>query len=257
MRNLIAVFVAILLFLPPAVQAQGFDLPLIDLRLGIRGGPNVNILPDVVEDDPEPVYPGFYDVGYVIGGALSFDYMGTIGIAIELLYSVEPATGTVEFSRDVGEDNTKEESEFILETTRLHFPIYIRAQIPSGVAQAFVHLGVDLVLSSSDQSLTVSQRGDAPAFFDGCTPGEDCDPFPDHLFDTSPIDSMSYFLVGIGLNIDVTAVTVPVEIRGLFNLGLDDSIETRARVNSEGVALYNDEWNYQVMVLFGLDYVIF
>lgn len=257
MRNLVGLSLAAA-FLISSATTFALDIPLWDLRVGIRGGPNINILTEVVEEDTDPVYPGFVDVGWCIGGSLAVDYMDIVGLELELLYSSESVSGTAEFNGDLGTDSKKESSDLILEASSLHFPIFVRGQIPTGVARPFLHLGVDFVLSRSDHNMIVEQLGDAPAYTDGCQPGTDCDPFPQQNFHVNPIDSSTFFLVGFGLDMDVGPVTIPVEFRGLFNLGFSDSIEDRVtRTNGGAPYGFNNEWHYQVMVLFGVNYLIF
>jgi hypothetical protein len=248
-----------------AGAASALDIPLHDLRIGIRGGPNINIITEVSEDDPDPVYPGFVGIGWFIGGALSYDFMDIVGLTIEVLYSSERASGSAEFSDDVGppgsSDLKKEQSDFTLEASAVHLPIYVRGQIPGGVARPFLHVGVDLVLSRSSHAMSVERRGDAPPFTPGCTPGVDCDPFPPQNYEVNGIDSQTFFLLGVGIDIDVGPVTIPIEFRGLFNFGHGDSIRDRTRSLGQGEAgeryAYNNDLTYQVMVLFGVNYVIF
>ncbi|MCA9562292.1 MAG: hypothetical protein KC561_02330 [Myxococcales bacterium] len=268
-RKITIVLAALLLFAPS--MASALDIPLVDLRIGLRGGPNVNILPEVDENDPEPVYPGFAGIGWFIGGALSFDYLSIIGISIELLYSNEQATGSAEYDEDLGTDQKKEESEFILSNTALHLPIYIRAQVPGGVARPFVHVGVDFAFNRSNHDLTVEQRGDAPPFDGTCDPsiptidqpGQtpcEVDPFPDRLYVVDGVDSSTSVLVGLGLDIDVGPVTIPIEFRGLIRPSFDSSITERTVIDTSGDFVtyrYENEWQYQVFVLFGVNYVIF
>ncbi|MBN1946419.1 MAG: hypothetical protein JW797_12140 [Bradymonadales bacterium] len=257
MRHLIGLFMATLLCIS-STFGWAFDIPLHDLRVGVRGGPNVNILPDVGEEDPTPVYPGFVDIGWFIGGSLAYDFRDFVGIEIEFLYSREVARGTVEYDRDVGTDRKKEESEFGLEATALHLPVLVRGQIPLGVARPFLHLGADFVLKRSDHAMSVTPRGDAPPYTDGCSPGIDCDPFPAFDYAVNPVDSSILLLVGFGLDIDVGAATIPVEIRALIKPGLGDSITDRTVTQTASPTyLYNNEWQYQVLVLFGANYVIF
>jgi hypothetical protein len=242
-------------------SAAALDFPFIDLRIGARGGPNLNFISDVQEDDPVPVYPGFFGIGWFVGGALSFDYVGPlvgVGMTIELLYSSESASGSVEFDRDLGDDGTKEESELGLSSSGLHLPIYARAMIGAGVARFFVNLGVDLNFQRSDTEMTVEQLGDVAPFTEGCSPGIDCDPFPARDFGVSPVESTTYFLLGMGLDIDVGPVTVPVEFRWLVNPNYPLSVRERT-VETGGVPeyLYEDAWHYQVFVLFGANYKIF
>lgn len=244
--------------LASASAASALDIPLHDLRIGIRGGPNVNIITEVSESDPTPVYPGFVGIGWFIGGAISYDWMDIVGLTIEVLYSSESASGTAEWDDDVGSDNKKEESDFTLSASAIHLPIYVRGQIPGGVARPFLHVGVDLVLSRSNHDMTVEQGGDAPPFTEGCTPGVDCDPFPSQNFQVDGINSETLFLLGLGIDIDVGAVTIPIEFRGLFNFGQGDSINDRTTSTQGGPPYsYTNDLSYQVMVLFGANYVIF
>lgn len=259
MRNVLALIVAALVLGGP-VSASALNIPLIDLRVGVRGGANVNILPDVDEPDQAGlVYPGFLGLGWVVGGGISFDYMDIVGIEIDFLYSSEKASGAVEWDRDLGGDNKKEESDFTLEATALHIPILIRGQIPTGLVRPFLHVGVDFAVNRDNADMVVERRGDAPPFTEGCTVGIDCDPFPQELYGANNVDSATSLLIGVGVDIDVRdTVTIPIELRGLLRPGMSSSVVDRVtEVEGQPRYLYNNEWQYQVFIMFGANYVIF
>jgi len=259
-RQLLACLALSALLVVPSTTSA-LDIPLLDLRAGVKGGVNINILSDVFEEDSVPVYPGYFGIGWALGGALSFHYTGPLigaGIAIEFLYSSENATGTIEFDRDLGSDGSKEESDMTLSASGLHLPIYAQVAVGAGVARFFLNLGVDINFSRSGHELVVEQSGDAEPFSEGCDPGVDCDPFPARDFGVNGIDSSTFALIGLGLDIDVGPVTVPVEFRWLVNPNFGNSITDRTNITGDLPAFtYNNEWHYQVFVLFGANYKIF
>lgn len=256
MRHLIVLFTAIAV-LGSANSADALDVPFVDLAIGVRGGPSMSIISKVSEEDPEPVFPGFFGVGWAVGGGISVDYLDIVGLHIEFIYSSDSATGSVEFDEDLGDDSKKESSDFTFEVTQMHLPIYVRGSIPSGVARPFVHVGIDLVLNRGDHNFVVEQRGDAPAYDGVCEVGIECDPFPQRLFGADPVDTSFFVLVGLGLDIDVGPVSVPVEFRGLINPGYPDSVRERTTLStSEPNFRYGDEFEYMIQILFGVDYRI-
>ena len=257
MRNIIGLCTAIFIFLSSAGTAFALDIPFIDLRIGVRAGPSLSIISQVAEEDPEPVYPGFFGVGWAVGGALSVDYLSIVGLNIEFIYSRDSATGSVEFDDDLGEDSKKETSDFTLEASQMHLPIYVRGQIPAGVARPFVNVGIDLVFNRTDGDMIVEQGGDAPAYDGVCEPGVECDPFPQRLYGVEEVDSELFILVGLGLDIEIGPVDVPIEMRGLIRPGFSDSVNDRTvTVDGAPQFLYQNEWEYQIQILFGINYRI-
>ncbi len=257
MRKLIGICTALLLVMTSAGSALALDVPFVNLRVGARGGPSISIISGVAEEDPEPVYPGFFGVGWAVGGGLSFDYLSIVGLTIEFIYSRDTVTGSVEFDEDLGEDRKKETSDFTLEATQMHIPIYVQAQVPTGVARPFLNVGVDIAFNRSDHAMNVDRRGDAPAYDGVCNPGVDCDPFPNALYDVDEVDSQIFLLVGLGLDIEFEPIDVPIEFRALINPGMSDSVDDRTTTrNREPNFLYRNEWEYQIQILFGLNYRI-
>ena len=70
MRHIIGLCTAVFILVASAGSALALDIPFVDMRVGVRAGPTISIISDVAEEDPVPVYPGFFGVGWVVGGGL-------------------------------------------------------------------------------------------------------------------------------------------------------------------------------------------
>jgi hypothetical protein len=238
------------------------DRPLSNISVGLRFGPNANLLSEVEQEHPNPVYPGFFGTGWFLGGGINYTALGVVSLCFELLYSVESATGSMEFEADMGNDRDEEESLFILEGHRLHIPLYLKLQVPRGMVRPFIAAGLDFVVKSSNDKMRVEPQGDARECQGNFTnPGGNCDPYPQEDYQVNPIDDTLFLLFSLGIELNFEPVRIPLELRLLLNPSIGDFLSDRTSVQprqgERSLNIYDNEWHYQIFLLLGADYQVF
>lgn len=264
-----------------SADARALDIYGVDLKVGVRGGPNVSFLPrpvDVGEDDELNPQGLFYGVGWNVGLSLTARAFDIVGLEVGWLRGYETAEATIELEGvsdcSSGPRCSVQEVGAQLDFTSHHIPIVLHLSLPLGKARPFVTTGLDLVVARNDRNFSRFTIDPLP---DSLDPEEDADLLAD--WDSSP--EAQYYLgadlnedhdeqilgiiVGAGLNIDVDKFEIPVEFRLNIYPSTGDQLAERGVFPPVGTTTYdpefqvryNDTWNYQLMILFGFDYVIF
>ncbi len=280
MKRLLLAFVAICVTAVSS-PAAALDIYGVDLKIGVRGGPNIAFLPrptDSSDDDRVNPQGLFYGLGWDVGGALQFRAFDIIGLEIGWLYTSEQAEAIIELEGvsdcSGGPRCAVQETGARLDFNAHHLPIALHLAAPLGTASPFVTAGIDFVLQRNNRSFSTHAIDPYP---------EDLDPIADAalieswhnsveanylgnatLNDDAP-ERIAGIIAGVGLNIRVDKIEIPVEFRaniypvtgstlnerGVFAPSGMDTYDERITVQ------YNDTWNYQLFILVGLDYVIF
>lgn len=265
-----------------AAPATALDIPLVDLKVGVRGGPNMAFLPnpvDVDEDDALNPQGTFYGAGWNLGAALQVRAAGIVGLEFGWWHTVEHAEAIIELEgvSDCSIESGRcaiQEVGAGLHFVSHHFPIALHLTLPTGKARPFVTGGVDLVVNRRDRAFRHIRQDPLPSDLD---PIEDAELLAKWETDAEAQyylnadvrrehpDLIAGILVGAGLNIVTDAVEIPIEFRLNIYPVTGDELDERGDFPPPGTTAYdpsvqvryNDSWNYQLFILFGLDYVIF
>jgi hypothetical protein len=285
MRTLLCSAAFLLAALPTAANA--LDLYGVDLKIGVRGGPNVSLLnkPGGAEAWNSVAYPTMYGIGWNVGGAINFRALRFLGLEVGYTFSREHVAASYELddvldcsAGDGRCDKQRIGLEMAADTT--HIPVVLQFILPLGPARPFVSVGLDLVTARRNQSFTAVEE----------------DPWPEHItgdseYDLDLIDDWENspaavnvrnatinpdtenthlgILAGFGVDIVPGVVELPVEFRlGLYPAAGGTLPERGVfpgpcaegecdAADPTNPVLYNDVWTTQFLVLFGLDYVIF
>lgn len=291
-----------------AGQASAFDLPFADLKIGLRGGANYALLNNpsnagalyeynaFTEGNPARVldaipYTNYYGAGWNAGAALNVQFIDIIGIEVGYQYARESVRGTIEVA-DVqdcrfapGNPCYRQELEQRISHSAHHIPIVVQASLPLGVARPFISVGANLVVARTDRSYEVNARSPLP---EERRAGDEIDQGIADQWDVSPRgqnllraglnpDSPDFyggFIAGLGVNLALKRVEIPIEFRAVLYPATGASITQRGEFGDvcasaqrqagecsnpldRPAPAYNDVWTTQVFVLFGLDFLIF
>lgn len=291
-----------------AGQASAFDLPFADLKIGLRGGANYAILnnpPDSgalyeynapTESNPDRVldyipYTNYYGAGWNGGVALNVRFIDIIGVEVGYQYARESVRGTIEVA-DVQDCRFapsnpcyRQELEQRISHSAHHIPMVVQASLPLGVARPFLSLGLDVVIARTDRSYEVNARSPLP---EERRAGDEIDQGIADQWDVSPRgqnllraglnpDTRDFYgglIAGVGVNIALKRIEIPIEFRAILYPATGASITQRGEFGDvctseqrqsgacsnpldQPAPAYNDVWTTQVFVLFGLDFLIF
>jgi hypothetical protein len=242
----LACCLALVAFTLTAAPAGAWELPFVDLKVGLRGGANISLLanpPDAdalynygytVNDEERFTsfvpYADYMGVGWNAGVALNARVANIIGLEVGYQRATESARGTIELPdvRDCrfAPQNRCFRQEVEQEFSRVahHLPLVVQASFPIGVARPFLSVGVDLVLSRTDRAYAVNARSPLP---DQLNPGDAADAAVLDAWENSPRaqnvlraglnpDTPNFyggFIAGAGLNIALRKIEIPVEFR--------------------------------------------
>lgn len=270
------------LLLPGAAHA--LDLFGVDLKIGVRGGPNLSLLnkPAGAEAYGAVAYPTLYGIGWNVGGALNVRAFRMVALEVGYSFSREQVASSYELD-DVLDcsagDGRCDKQRIGIEMSHdaTHIPIVAQLVLPLGPARPFVSVGLDLVLGHSNRALSAVEEDPWPENIDGDTDAE-----RDLIDDwaTSPAarnvrsatlndapDPYLGILAGVGVDIVPGVVEIPVEFRLALYPSAGGTMSERGAFPgpcveetcaiAESPLRYNDTWTTQFLVLFGLDYVIF
>jgi len=158
----------------------------------------------------------------------------------------------------------------------------VQASLPTGVARPFISLGVDLVLDRRNREYDYNAIDPLPGDLD---PNVEAEAATIEDWETSAtaqnvfraglnpdtMDTYAGFIAGVGVNIALKRVELPVEFRMQFYPAGDGTAD-RGQFQqcapdvdpscldfdpASPAPLYNDVWRTQFLVLFGIDYRIF
>jgi hypothetical protein len=265
-----------------AGPAHAFEIYGVELKLGLRGEVGGNWLPNATDlDDNDRVrpYDTFAGMGGGFGLAMQFRALNIIGLEISWLRSFDSGTAiiSVEGINSVtcspGQSCPSTEVGATLSHQADHIPILLQLTLPTGLARPFVNIGFDFVVKRHARRLELTERDPWP---------ENLDPVEDaaliqawdesvearYLFEgdvnRSRDGAYAGIVGGLGVNITIKNVEIPIELRTTWYPIIGESIHQRgifAPENSEYdplfAAQYNDYWFLQGMLMIGLDYVIF
>lgn len=291
--------------------ASAWELPFVDLKIGLRGGANISLLADppdsgqlyqyqfvpqnALTDEPRNStyipYTNYYGTGWNAGAALNVRFVDIVALEFGYQRATESARGTIELAdvRDCSflPDNPCYRQEVEQEFSQIahHVPIVAQFYLPLGVARPFISLGVDVVVNRTDRQLQLNGRSPLPSELDPSNPDQaatlaewNASPLGQNLLRAelnpdSP-DSFGGFIAGLGVDIVLKKIEIPVEFRMHLYPSTGGSISQRGNFGtvcprelaaSGGCAdpltsaapQYNDVWTSQFFILFGLDYLLF
>lgn len=233
-----------------ASSAGAWELPIVDLKIGLRGGANIAYManpPDSEElyqypftlsdsTDSEPrystyiPYDSYYGVGWNVGAALNLRFIDIVGVEIGYQRATESARGTIELAdvRDCtyapANPCYRQEVEQEFSLVAHHIPVVAQVYLPLGVARPFLSLGVDIVASRTDRQLTVNARSPLPSDLD---PNDENQAATLAEWNNSTLgqnvlrselnpdvsDVFGGFIAGLGVDIALKRIELPVEFR--------------------------------------------
>lgn len=274
-----ALLAASALSLPAAASA--LDLYGVDLKIGVRGGPNVSFLPrpvDVGEDDALNPQALFYGVGWNLGTALQVRAFDIVGLELGWFRSVDSGEATIELEEVLdcshGPRCDVQEVGARIRGVSHHLPIALHLALPMGKARPYVATGVDLVFSRPTREYQIFEIDPHPSGLDPETQGDLLEYWDSSVeaqyylaseLNDAHREQIAGIIVGAGLNINVDQFEIPVEFRLNIYPATGDRLRERGDFPPSGTTAYdpnftvrfNDTWNYQLFILFGFDYVIF
>jgi hypothetical protein len=266
-----------------AAPASALDLYGVDLKLGVRGGPNLSFLPkpddygDYGEATPyEFAFGAGWDAGLALGvrafdiASLEFGWLRTHERAEANAFEVEGV-------RDCGGGRVRcarQTMAYEMSFDAHHLPLLLRLEVPTGVARPFITAGVDFVVKRSNRTFNVVEVDRFPENLDPATQAELIQAWEESaeyqyarnaVLNEAASESYLGLIAGIGLNMAVKPVEIPVEFRFQLYPASGTTLEDRGTFPPRGqtaydprlTVAYNDIWRMQIFVLFGLDYVIF
>jgi len=268
-----------------APKAAALDIYGMDLKVGIRGGPNLALMLEPEGGDlyPNIPYTNYMGSGWTLGGAINYRLFDIIALEVGWLYSRESVTGSHEL-RDVRDcrftNGCKRQvvgQRFSLSAH--HVPILIQASLPLGVAKPYISLGVDVVFNRSNRELRPRRDSPLPQDLDPNDPGDqpvlaewETSPRGQNVLRAELNDTPDMYaglVAGLGVNVALSSIEIPVEFRFHLYPKSGGLLPQRGEFGDPCVSgncpydpasappRYNDMWNMQLFVLFGLDYVIF
>ena len=270
-----------------ASSASAAEVYGLDLRVGLRGGPNLSLMNKPADarlygDTP---YETSHGSGWNLGAAINLRLFDIAAFEAGYMYASESVSGTIELKnvrdcRYAPSPCQRQEVDQTFSRRVHHVPLVLQASLPTGVARPFVSVGVDLVFNPTDRTYEVSGRSPLP---DELDPNDEDDAA---LLDQWAVDGLAQatlagtlsddtsafyagLIAGIGVDIALDRIEIPIEFRfhlypssgGTINergsfagpCTTEDCVYDPARPSPE----YNDIWTTQFFILFGLDYRIF
>jgi hypothetical protein len=231
-------------------EANAWELPVVDLKIGLRGGANIAYmanppdsdelyqyqftLADSADSDPRystyVPYENYYGVGWNLGAAINLRFIDIVGLEIGYQRATESARGTVELAdvRDCqyapSNPCYRQEVEQEFSLVAHHIPIVAQVYLPLGVARPFISLGVDVVASRTDRQLAVNARSPLPSQLD---PNNEDQAATLNEWNNSPLgqnvlrselnpdspEVFGGFIAGLGVDIALKRIEIPVEFR--------------------------------------------
>lgn len=228
-----------------ATTASALEIPIVDLKIGIRGGANFSLLNNPAdsgelyqytyqnpsgEDETGSYIPytTYVGVGWNAGAALNLRFFKIVGLEVGYQYAHEAARGTIglpdvqdcRFSDQCRDQEVEQEFSH----TAHHIPVVVQASLPIGPARPFISLGIDLVLSRTDREYTVNGQSPLPTELD---PANADDQAVLDAWNRSPLaqnvlraglnpdtrDFYGGFIAGIGVNLVTKRIEIPIEFR--------------------------------------------
>lgn len=223
-------------------------LPQLEIGIGIKGGMNGSWVTEVPEDSTYTnsngqrfvVDPDFYPM---------FGLGGDFGLAVDVrAWSIVGLETGVRLSFDNGRgwnDKKIRGSDTVItrvvqeqSTQSVRIPLLLKLSASSGLIRPFFGLGAEFVVQR-DSSLVYSEEKRAGQL----GPGE-----LDRLQARNQIETNNYTTLGatLGLEINLDVIRIPIELRGLYNVGYDESFDERVRVEeSNGDTTFVYDGGYQ------------
>lgn len=216
---------------PPAATEEAAE-PVVVLNAGLKGGVNMNIMPEPDEDRINVPASTLFGVGF--GGGLAVDAMAwdLVGLEIDVLLAKTEGRGEIDFSRLPDIEQTAR-------STDLHLALLLKLQTPSGVARPTLGLGATFVRQLS-------------AEFEMDVPGVSTEP-PDGELERN----YTAFTSVLGVTADLGPVRLPFELRFLYH-PVDTAPEERVAFpmttgQPAYFAIYSD-WAYQFWLMAGVQF---
>ncbi|MFT4705970.1 MAG: hypothetical protein ACI81R_003686 [Bradymonadia bacterium] len=270
--RLLAILALTLATLLPG-SAFAYDLPGFDLKLGVRGGAGFSLVtePSGTDAYPDIPYTDYYGFGAAFGLAAHVRILSIISFETGWIRSWDSVRGTIELDDVLAANGSRRERQELVQhisARRDHIPLILQFAIPIGVARPYLSVGVDLTISRGNRSYEVEAGdNDVPGVRDGNLAS---DPSLVSQWGSSPTAQNALngrinrssgdevntgIIVGLGVDIALEKIEMPVEFRAILYPGTGSTLADRGAFD-EGPA-YNDNWSAQLFILFGLDYVLF
>ena len=278
-RSLFGLTLVALVALTPQ-NAAALDIPRLDLKLGLRGGPSVPFMqePSGMGDFATTPYTNYYGLGYNVGLALHFRMLNVISVELGWMRSWDTMRGRYELDDVLDRSATpaqKQELGQVFEAQRDHIPIVAQLALPIGVARPFLSFGVDVVTNTTNRSYRVEELNDTVPIGDDysglssqltedwrrSTPAQNA---LNAGLDEAPGTHLG-IIAGLGVDIALDKFEIPVEFRMHFYPEAGGAMSDRGTFPSgtqqafeaANAPRYNDTPTMQLFILFGFDYVIF
>jgi hypothetical protein len=214
---------------------------LFEVGVGLKGGVNGSAGPGISDNNtiegsdgrtyvfPKSEYYPHFGFGGTVGPVLELRALGILGLETGFYYSRDNAQGWVD-KNDAATGRTLVRIHSEQETTAYHIPVLLRANIPNPLVRPFLGVGLEFV-RQSNSTLTYRQEQQAGRISDGDFA---------MLQNRNQITPSNYtlLLVSLGMELKFGPIRVPIEVRGGYNLGFDDSLSARATFNSETQQLF-------------------
>ncbi|MCB9520356.1 MAG: hypothetical protein H6698_00975 [Myxococcales bacterium] len=282
MRRVLLIPVCIVALVAIARPAHALDVYGVDLRLGVRGGPNIAMLPkpdDYSDYGDATPYEFAYGTGWNAGVNLAVRAFDIASLELGWMRAHEHVASNA-FELDGVLDCSsgrvrcpKQTLGYEMGFDANHFPIAIRLEVPTGVARPFITAGLDFVTGRTNREFNVVATDPFPENLDPETQGELIDRYAasaeynyarNAVLNEDAPTSYTGIIAGIGLNMALDKIEVPVEFRLNLYPASGQHLNQRGVFPPRGLTAYdpritveyNDVWRMQIFVLFGLDYLI-
>lgn len=213
-----------------AARAEG---ELFTVNLGLKIGPNANMLSEPSEEWIDLPVPGFFGISWGLGLAAEALVRDLVGLELDLLFAWTSGTGDITFYRVV-------EVEQELSSQEIQIALLAKVQSPHSMVRPFLSLGPTFVIQlDSEYSIDKTYLANPP--------------------DTA-IETESYVMltVGLGVTLSFASFQIPLEVRGSYH-PLDDDpterVDWRPEMGGELTHLgVRSNWEGQVWILTGFQY---
>jgi len=206
---------------PQTAEALDFDF---GVGISFKGGVQMSGTPeeDKATLDGQRVnalYPGFFGVGYGVGGFIEARFINLVGLELGFTYEESEGEGDIN------------ERTMTISTEDLIVSLHARVVTPGEIARFMFGIGPEFVVPmGADISDEVNR--------------------PFQVEDER--DITTYLGLAIGAEIDAVYVRIPIEIRYRVNPGFGDTYDNRLTSNGT----FKPNWQHQGLVMVGLQYYL-